>query len=332
MTTFEELQEQLFDLYAHGRLREALEVATRAAERFPENAARTSYWRACLRSCLGEAGKAIALLEDAVREGAWWSEATLNGDPDFDSIRHTPEFQEIVRECALLHATAQEAARPELLVVMPEAREGVGSAPQPQPQPQLQPLSQPGVLPPLLILLHSRGANAQRFARFGKVAARAGILVAVPQSSQVCGKDEFCWDDEGLAEREVSSAYSKVAEAHRFDAGRVILAGASQGGRIAITMALKGEAFRSRGFIAVVPAVRDAEALVPFIEPAVARGVRGYIITGDKDQFYQDVRRMHAAMEDRALRCELDVRPGMGHRFPPDFPATLERAVDFILG
>lgn len=32
------------------------------------------------------------------------------------------------------------------------------------------------------------------------------------------------------------------------------------------------------------------------------------------------------------LNCELDVRPGMGRRFPPDFPATLERAVNFILG
>lgn len=32
------------------------------------------------------------------------------------------------------------------------------------------------------------------------------------------------------------------------------------------------------------------------------------------------------------LSCELDVQPGMGRRFPPDFPATLERAVNFILG
>lgn len=31
------------------------------------------------------------------------------------------------------------------------------------------------------------------------------------------------------------------------------------------------------------------------------------------------------------LLCELDVRPGMGHRFPPDFSDTLLRALDFVL-
>lgn len=313
MTTFADLQERLFDLYAHGRLREALEVAAHAAERFPENTAKTSYWRACLHCCLGEADEAIAVLEDAVRHGAWWSEETLMRDSDFDSIRSTPAFQVIVRECARLHAIAQEAAGPDLLVLTP-------------------PAPGRGELAPLLIALHSRGGNARTFGRFWDAVLASGIMVALPQSSQVCGKDEFCWDNESLAESEVASTCSRVAEAHRFDPGRVILAGASQGGRIATTMALKGDAFQSRGFIAVVPAVRGIDEIVPFIEPAARRGVKGYIITGDKDQFYQGVRRLHAAMEDRALRCELDVRPGMGHRFPPDFPATLERAVNFILG
>lgn len=86
---FQELQSRVFDLRAQGRFRDALEVAVLAAEKFPEKITKTAYWMACLYSRLGETGKALGILNEAVREGAWWSEAAFLSDPDFEAVRNT---------------------------------------------------------------------------------------------------------------------------------------------------------------------------------------------------------------------------------------------------
>jgi cystathionine beta-lyase len=77
--------------------------------------------------------------------------------------------------------------------------------------------------------------------------------------------------------------------------------------------------------------MRDITQLAALMPEAARRHVKGYIVTGDKDQFYQWVCLLHDAMKASGLSCELDVREGMGHRFPPDFGTTLPRALDFVL-
>lgn len=201
-----ELQERVFALYDQGRLCEALEVAGSAAEIFPEKVARTSYWRACLCSLLGETQKALAILEEAVNHGIWWSEATLMNEPDLAPVRNAPQFQEIVLTCKRLGVAAQNAARPQLMILPP------GNAESASP-------------PPLLMALHSRGSNAPELAPYWQPAAGAGAVVAIPQSSQMYSKDEFCWDDRNRAAAELMWAYEEVRDSHRFDPHRVVLAG-----------------------------------------------------------------------------------------------------------
>jgi hypothetical protein len=285
-----DLQDRVFTLHGQGRLREALEAADRAARSFPQRPTRTAYWRACLHSLLGETREALVVLREAVGHGIWWSESTLMNESDFAPIRDLPEFHDILRACKDMAAAAERASRPQLTILPPGKVEGATP-------------------PPLLIALHSRGANSRQFAPRWEAAVDAGMVVAVPQSSQVYATSEEC----------------------RFDPDRVVLAGASQGARIAVAAALKGDAFRSCGFIAVVPAVRDVTQLAALMPGAAKRHVRGYMITGDKDQFYQWVCLLHGAMQEAGLSCELDVREGMGHRFPPDFGTTLSRALDFVL-
>jgi predicted esterase len=299
-------------LYAQGRLREALEAADRAARDFPERATKTAYWCTCLHSLLGETQEALPILREATDHGIWWSESTLMKESDFAPIRDLPEFRDIMRASKDMAAAAERTSLPQLVSLPPRKIEG-------------------GRPPPLLMALHSRGANARQSAPRWEAAADAGVVVAVPQSSQMSAADEYCWDDELKAARDVAWAYARALEEHRFDPDRVVLAGASQGARIAIAAALKGDVFRSCGFIAVVPALRDITQLAALMHGAASRHVRGYMITGDRDQFYQWVRPLHDAMKKAGLSCELDVREGMGHRFPPDFAATLPRALDFVL-
>ncbi len=39
----------------------------------------------------------------------------------------------------------------------------------------------------------------------------------------------------------------------------------------------------ARGFIVVVPAIHDLDALLSDVESAAERGVRGWVITGERD-------------------------------------------------
>ena len=130
----------------------------------------------------------------------------------------------------------------------------------------------------------------------------------------------------------MEQAYARVAEECRFDPARVVLAGASQGGRLAIKTALRGDPFPSRGFIVVVPAIRDISEFAAHLSAASSRGVRGYMVVGDKDRFYKGACDLRDAMEANGLACAMDVRPGMGHSFPKDFGETLPRALEFVLG
>ncbi|MEX0974385.1 MAG: hypothetical protein WD024_03405 [Bacillota bacterium] len=87
------------------------------------------------------------------------------------------------------------------------------------------------------------------------VGGTTGILSRFELSFARRASDQYCWDDETRATADVEQAYARIVKECRFDADRVILGGASQGGRLAILAALRGESVRSRGFIVVVPIV-----------------------------------------------------------------------------
>ncbi len=148
------------------------------------------------------------------------------------------------------------------------------------------------------------------------------------QSSQMCAKDEYCWDDPAAGEAEVATALASLRASHRFDADRVVLAGASQGGKLAITMSL---AAPTRGFIAVVPAVRNTEVFGDSIKFAAERGAKGYIITGERDHFLAGAVDLQRFLDSGGVPCRVEVVAGMPHTFPEDFPERLARAARFVM-
>ncbi len=112
----------------------------------------------------------------------------------------------------------------------------------------------------------------------------------------------------------------------------MILAGASQGGRIAIELALKSDLLPCRGFIAVVPAIREPEELAVRGKGAGKRGLRGWILTGEHDYFRPGAERLCELLQKKGTPCNLAVIPRLGHDFPDDFGTRLTAAVRFVLG
>ncbi|NIO70429.1 MAG: alpha/beta hydrolase, partial [Anaerolineae bacterium] len=221
--TFSDLRTQMFQLYQKGEYAQALDLVTREASRFPTEALRIYYWRICMASLLGETALALQLLEEALEAGFWYAEAQLREDPDLQPLQGLPGFEQLVEVCRKRHAEAQAQAVPVLLTLQPEGGCQAG----------LQPC-------PLLLALHANNRTAEYSLGFWRSAVSKGWLLALPQSSQVRRPDGYTWNDRDWAVREIQEHYATLCEQYAIDPDRVVVAGFSLGGELAIWLAMSG--------------------------------------------------------------------------------------------
>ncbi len=309
MRDFDEVTRRVFALYdAHG-YREGLRASIEADRLFPKMRNRTLFWIACFYSLVGDSEEAIRTLRGAVARGYFWHESTLLNENDLRPLRGDARFKEVVSRSNELWKRAQRNSKPRLKVFVPRRGEKF----------------------PLMVTLHGRGGNAVDHAKRWASLTRVGVACAIPQSSQVAQKGLFCWDDELTANKEVGAALVKVSRSYPIDSKKVLLGGTSQGGALAVKMALEQKLLKIKGFVVVVPAVRDVGPLVELIPRAAAGGLRGYFFTGERDSSRPKIEELYHEMEARRLPCRLDVQQGLGHEYPKNFAPKLASAVRFVL-
>jgi len=323
MKTFDRYQTEVFRLYLEKKYADSLKVASEAAKRFPDKAARTTFWIACLNARLGRLDEAFEALNEGLRKGAWWHEDTLS-DADLDPIRRTPEFDRIRKECQDRKSASAKVAKPDLLVMDPSVSGGESW--------------------PILIVLHQRGGDkpSQTSREWSSVLQR-GVGLAVPWSSQVYDPDRRCWDNLEIAEKDVMWMYSQLSKHKGVDLQRVVFGGFSQGAAVAIYVSLK-KILTCNGFVAVAPSDwvvpeaqraverdRPSAAFTSFVQSRRADGVRGCIFVGENDPFLRKIEFLKGEMVDRGLECKYSVETGRGHEYPRNFEEKLAESVDFIL-
>lgn len=309
-TDFWTVADRVFGAHERGRYRDVLDIVKEASVRFPDRAATTTYWEACTQARLGNPSEAVTVLQEALQRGLWWNPDMLRRDPDLETIRDDPRFVAIVEACEHGLIEAQATANPQLHLYRP---------------------NQPSSTSSLLIALHWRLRRPADFTPWWLPARYQDALVAIPQSSQQLAMDSFGWDDRERATREIAEAYERVRTTEQFDPDRVILAGASQGGAVALDMALSGAPVPVRGFILVVPAIRDLDASLSDVQTAVQRGVRGWVVTGEADYGRDMAISLGKQLNELGIPCHVDVVPGLGHDFPSDFETRLPSALNFVL-
>ena len=298
--------EAMMAFYGEGKYLDALNVAEGLAAEFPDEAATTSFWRVCLLSRAGRMDDALRAMSQAMEQGLWWSEQQLRADEDLAPLQGLSAFETMVAECRTRHAAAQKDAKPDILIRIP-------STPAPYP---------------LLIALHARGSSPGRDVRYWTPVLQMGWMLAMPQSSQLGSPNSYVWDDMQTARTEVIAPVQKLLEERPIDPARVILAGFSQGGALAIQMCLSN-LLPVCGFLSVAPgriAVETLEELIPS-----ARGKRGYLVVGGRDYRYEMTTQMHTSLNQHGIPCELENHPEMGHAFPKDFERSIAKALEFLL-
>lgn len=98
MSNFKEIMEKVFSLYREGKYEEALLFVKENKINYLKHLSRLYYYEACLLSVLNKKDEAIKTLNEALNFGFWWSVNTLNYEKDFDSIRDSIEFKEIIEK------------------------------------------------------------------------------------------------------------------------------------------------------------------------------------------------------------------------------------------
>jgi predicted esterase len=307
---FHEIATDIFALHEAGRFRDALDRVEAAAPSFPDRAEAIVYWRACLHTLLGESGTAIEAFRSGIEAGLWWDPSMLPRDPDLAALRDSPELTAIVQTCEARLVDARATASPGLEVARATSRETPRT---------------------LLIALHWRGRDPAEHNAHWRSAAGSSATLAFPRSSQQTGMASFGWDDRDLAQRELADVYRRLERTEPFDPACVVAGGVSQGAALAIQLTLAGDVVPARGFIAVVPAIRTA-AFDNLLPDAAARGVRGWIISGERDYGRADAESLHARLNAAGIACGLEVVPGLGHDIPDDFATRLSVAMSFVLG
>lgn len=304
--TFQQLTDELMRLYPQGKYGEALDVVEQNADLFPEQSARTTYWKMCLLSMCGRADDVFSTFREGLESGLWWAESQFRVETDFDSVREMPEFKCLVEESNKKSIEMQMQIQPDRAL--------------------LEPADLSGELP-LLITLHGRNGNKDSNLEYWDAARQRGWLVLSPQSRQAIFPGSYCWDDAEKGLADIVFHVEEIKQQYGIDLDRIVLSGFSQGSGMSIYAALSGKV-GVHGFIGVGTFILEPEALVPLI--VNSKLVRGYFVSGEKDRTLDKAKAIQRILREHNVSFAEKIYPDLGHEFPPDFDQTFDQAIDFI--
>jgi len=300
---FRAVTQELIRLYNDQKYAEALEMVEREAGAYPDQLARTTFWRACLHSLSNRPQEALSTLEKGLADGLWWHQSQFL-DSDFDSIREMPEFKALVAKSQEQWEQSRGQTKPERVVLVP-----AGEGPY-----------------PLLIVIHGRSGDKNSNLEHWEVARQRGWLVFSPQSTQALFPGAYCWDEASVGIQEIRLHFDEVMGQYPIDRQRIAAGGFSQGSGMAILTALQPQ-IQARGFIGVGTWWGDLESLT---SAAKVHSTCGYFITGLKDYTLERAREIQAVLKETGSVFAEEVYPDLGHEFPPDFGQLFEKAIKFI--
>jgi predicted esterase len=305
----QEVEQQFHHLAQSADYAKALDLVTREAQHFPEYAQKVVFsWRMTMACRLNEKDLALRLLKEAIQAGYWYD--GLETDPDFQLLYGEAEFEHLAKICTERRAQAMANAVPVVKTL--------------QPDPRFSPY-------PLLLALHDSNSSIEIQGKHWDSAVQHGWFVALPQSSQIFAPGTYTWNDWEWAQQEVRQRYATLCKEYPIDLGRVVLAGFSLGGGLALWLVLSG-AVKAQGLILVGPFLQDITKIVPYLEKHVPYGLRVYLVAGQRDRYCHGIVQQLATLLPRyGIMCELDDYPDLEHSFPMDFEKKLPEALNFVL-
>jgi hypothetical protein len=119
--------------------------------------------------------------------------------------------------------------------------------------------------------------------------------------------------DEVIAKNELKELFQRFVNDSRLSTRNMVISGASQGGKLAIEQLLAGQIFKARGFIAVIPAIipHTIETIKRLLQNNNWKQMKGCIITGTRDPFYEETMKLKPLFEQYQFPCLWLVMEGL---------------------
>jgi len=307
--SFDELTDQMMNLYRESKYADALQIVEQNVDHFPEQSARTTFWKMCLLSLCGRSNDALAVFQKGLDAGLWWAESQFR-DTDLDAVRDLPEFKRLAAVSQEKYEEARKQVEPDQAILLPEA-------------------STSGLYP-LLIALHGGAGTKDSNLRYWEIARQKGWLVLSPQSTQPLYSGSYSWIDGQQGIKDIVFSVEKIWKEYPIDPQRMVIAGFSQGSGMAIYAALSRK-LNVHGFIGIGTYWADPESLAPLAQLArQTKAICGYFVVGEKDQTLNKTREIQKVLNEHSIQFGEEVHPDLAHEFPPDFEKTFDKAIDFI--
>ncbi len=309
-SNYKDMRAHLGQLFEQKKYAEAASLLESVLDLFPENVLANTYNLAAARAYLGEADKAVAALEEGHRRGVFYGIWDLGAEL-WAPVKASPRFDAFWKAN---EARIAEASRRATLKIEVETPAGYD----------------PARTYPLFIALHGGGESiAELKPIWNSDRLRGEFLTAFVQSTQVASMKGFHWQDETVTLRDLGEAYQTILRQYPVDSGRVIIGGFSSGGFGTFVAAFRN-IFPVRGFFALCPALPEAVSDED-VKAAVGHGLRGTILTTELDNRVDAQRAFAERLKGLGLPVEFSIAPNIGHWFPEDFGARLDRAIGLIL-
>ncbi|WP_298402358.1 hypothetical protein [uncultured Chloroflexus sp.] len=136
------------------------------------------------------------------------------------------------------------------------------------------------------------------------------------QSAQLWASNRYHWADTAQALAELRRHLAALAPMPV-----TVITGSSMGAALAVRAALSGTVAVNR-FFTVMPAIRP-ERVKP-LHTNTDRHLRGYVVICDLASLSQPVLEWVTTLQQASIPCEIEVRRGVSHDYPPDFTGTLQ--------
>lgn len=254
---------------------------------------------------LGKMDKALELLNGYLDEGKWFIPKFLK------EIWDKEEFKVYVEGWKEVSEKSKLASKPKMKVSLPKNYNKDKKY-------------------PLFIALHNSNGHAEYFrAHWESQKLEEEYIVLTPQSSQLFHSFSYCWDDKEKAYEEIRNAYENVIDKYSVDKENIIIGGFSQGGELAIDIALKTNILPIKGVIALNAS--EVELDINSVENAHKKGIKAVIIAGENDKKFEEQKKISNLFIKTGLKNRFIIKKGLGHWFPEDLPEIIDSSLEFIM-